>query len=61
LCGQQLLESQEGHQVLAPFAFVSVLAGAVLAARFVAVLAGVIEEKYSNYWRINPWTGRSFH
>jgi len=55
LCGQGVLRSAEGRQVLAPFSFVSVLAGAYLAIEFVKRCSlGVGADTY-NYWRASPW------
>jgi len=46
----------EGRQVLTPFAFVSVLAGAMLALEFFRrVQRGGHGDLY-NGWRLNPWT-----
>ncbi len=56
LCGQQLLSGPEGAQVLAPFAFVSVLAGAFLALEFVRRCARGDVVAPFNYWRASPWT-----
>ncbi len=53
LCGQQLLGSTEGRQVLAPFAFVSVLAGALLAIEYVRWK--VHGPSPHNGWRVSPW------
>lgn len=54
LCGQALLQTVEGRQVLAPFAFVSVLAGAVLAIEFVRRSIDPETPRY-NFWRLSPW------
>lgn len=52
LCGSSQLKSTAGKQVVAPFAFVSVLAGALL-------LLDLIRQQHDpdsfNEWRINPW------
>lgn len=57
LCGQGELRSLEGRRVVAPFAFVSVLAGTLLALEIVRHL-GVGENKQDfNYWRLSPWHG----
>jgi molybdopterin/thiamine biosynthesis adenylyltransferase len=53
LCGQFQSELAEGEQVLAPFAFVSILAGAILALETFFRIK-VSEHRY-NYWRISPW------
>lgn len=54
LCGAQRLLTSEGHRVLAPFAFVSVLAGAVLAIEFQRRVRDSDTSPY-NFWRLNPW------
>lgn len=53
-CAQAALATPEQHQVFAPFAFVSVLAGTLLGLEFVRRLALVNGCDY-NYWRISPW------
>jgi molybdopterin/thiamine biosynthesis adenylyltransferase len=54
LCGVGKLTNVAGEQVLAPFSFVSVLAGAHLAIEFVLRVSGACEERF-NYWRVSPW------
>jgi len=54
LCAQAALLSPEGAQVLAPFAFVSVLAGALLAVEFVR-RCGEPAQDHFNYWTVSPW------
>ena len=54
LCGVGKLKTVGGHQVLAPFSFVSVLAGAYLAVEFAIRIAAPHEERF-NYWRVSPW------
>ncbi|MBI1945011.1 MAG: ThiF family adenylyltransferase [Deltaproteobacteria bacterium] len=55
LCGEGVLRTKAGRDVLAPFAFVSVLAGALLAVEFVRrARTGRIAEPF-NYWRVSPW------
>jgi hypothetical protein len=54
LCSQKAL-MVEGQQVLAPFAFVSVLAGALLAIEMVARLIDPSRFERFNYWRVSPW------
>jgi hypothetical protein len=56
LCGQQLLTSPNGAQVLAPFGFVSALAGALLAIEFARRTARRDAANPFNYWRVSPWT-----
>jgi molybdopterin/thiamine biosynthesis adenylyltransferase len=57
LCGEGKLMTQSNLQVLAPLAFVSALAGGLLALRF-------IEEHHKlgdfNYWRVSPWANLNF-
>lgn len=54
MCGSQMI-IHDGKAIAAPFAFVSVLAGAVLAAMFVNYFGGGIAPDF-NHWRISPWT-----
>ena len=54
LCGEGLLRLAPDKQVLAPFAFVSVLAGAMLAIELVRRLVG-IRRSEDNYWRVSAW------
>lgn len=54
LCSEGRLVSAEDRQVLAPFAFVSVLAGALLAVELHRRVLGVSVDDF-NYWRISPW------
>jgi hypothetical protein len=56
LCGQHVLRADEGRQVVAPFAFVSVLAGTYLAIETVLRLQNIERERLFNYWRISPWS-----
>lgn len=53
LCGQASLLSSAGAQVLAPFAFVSNLAGALLALELARFDAGITD---SNYIFLSPWS-----
>lgn len=56
LCGQGELQVAADKHVLAPFAFVSVLAGAMLAVEMVRrVRKGQTAEPY-NYWRLAPYS-----
>jgi hypothetical protein len=55
LCGSEQLKTSEGRQVLAPFAFVSVLGGVYLAIEFIRRLHGSSVDLF-NEWRISPWT-----
>lgn len=54
MCGAGLLSVGEGKRVLAPLAFVSVLAGAILAVEFQKRVAGQ-EAPGFNFWRLSPW------
>ena len=54
LCGIGKLKSVGGQQVLAPFSFVSVLAGAYLAIEFALRLSDAKDTRF-NYWRVSPW------
>lgn len=52
LCAAQALRTPEGRQVLTPFAFVSMLAGALLAVELVRQVTGKAD---TNYWQVDPW------
>ena len=52
LCAEQALATPEGRQVLAPFAFVSNLAGTLLAVELLRSEAGLAG---TNYWSVDPW------
>ncbi|MGO4569977.1 hypothetical protein AB4Z52_34340 [Rhizobium sp. 2YAF20] len=52
LCGEHALRTPEGKQVLAPFAFVSMLAGVLLACEFVR---SEVDLANTNYWTVDPW------
>jgi len=54
-CGQGRLVADQAEQVLAPFAFVSALAGLYLAIEFVRRLARSGEAGDFNYWRLSAW------
>ena len=56
LCGQGALKTAADEQVLAPFAFVSVLAGALLAIEIVRRAGSSAIELPFNYWRVSPWS-----
>ena len=56
LCGEQALLSATGAQVLAPFAFVSNLAGALLALELLRFDAGDRFEDEKNYLFVSPWS-----
>ncbi len=53
-CGEGLLNVAPDKQILAPFAFVSVLAGTLLAIELVRRLAGTRCYK-DNFWRVSAW------
>jgi hypothetical protein len=53
LCSQAALSTPTQRRVLAPFAFVSALAGVLLVVDFSRRLSG--ENVKYNYWRLNPW------
>lgn len=52
LCSAQALLMPEGRQVLAPFAFVSALAGVLLVIEF---LRSNHRAATTNYWTVDPW------
>jgi hypothetical protein len=54
LCGEGQLRTLAGRAVVAPFGFVSVLAGTLLALEVVRRLTGKGAQDF-NYWRISPW------
>jgi hypothetical protein len=55
LCSTGRLGSLPDKQILAPFAFVSVLAGTLLAVELVRCLSSGRSSPESNYWRMSPW------
>ena len=55
LCSSAQLKSISGEQVVAPFAFVSVLAGTFLLLEIIRQVHGIDMERPSNEWRVNPW------
>ena len=55
LCGAGLLTTPAGRQVLAPFAFVSILAGALLALELLRHLGPVGVSPF-NVWRVGCWS-----
>ena len=55
LCGAEELKTLEGRRVVAPFAFVSVLAGSLLALEVVRRLGEQSGTPPDNYWRVSPW------
>jgi len=57
LCGQGKLTTEGETRVLAPLAFVSALAGAILALTLARHLSGV---PTCNHWRLSPWSNPNF-
>lgn len=55
LCASGQLMTSSGQHVVAPFAFVSVLAGTILLVEILRHSRGRLEP--SNEWRLNPWAG----
>lgn len=55
LCVEGRLRTQMGRTVVAPFAFVSVLAGILLALELVRRLGQGTAARDFNYWRVSPW------
>jgi len=55
LCGEGLLKAAAGRLATAPFAFVSVLAGALLAVELVRRLGEGRSDRAFNYWRVGAW------
>lgn len=55
LCAEGQLQTAEGKRVVAPFAFVSVLAGTLLALEVVRRLGPGSHSRDFNYWRLSPW------
>ena len=57
MCATQSLRTSEERQVLAPFAFVSQLAGTVAAIELFLRCADEKRSAKFNYWRVSPWRG----
>lgn len=57
LCATEKLKTAEQKQVLAPFAFVSQLAGCVLAIELFLRRQDAGRHRKFNYWRVSPWRG----
>lgn len=55
LCSIGQLKQADGTQVLAPFSFVSVLAGTYLALELSRRVWGKNAAQPFNYWRVSPW------
>lgn len=56
LCAEGELYTAADRQVLAPFSFVSVLAGTYLTLELLRRVHNKQPEQPFNYWRISPWT-----
>lgn len=56
LCSEGKLEPVPGKTIVAPFAFVSVLAGAFLALEVVRRAGNSGVDGEYNYWRVSPWS-----
>jgi hypothetical protein len=56
LCSEAKLQVSEGRQVLAPFAFVSVLASAILVIELARRVADIPHGREFNHWRVSPWS-----
>jgi molybdopterin/thiamine biosynthesis adenylyltransferase len=57
LCATQRLKTAEQKQVLAPFAFVSQLAGTITAIELFLRRQAPGRSARFNYWRVSPWRG----
>ncbi|HSS20982.1 MAG TPA: ThiF family adenylyltransferase [Pyrinomonadaceae bacterium] len=55
LCGEGQLKESEDRVVLAPFSFVSIMAGVYLAIEFARRLRACNPVEPFNYWKISPW------
>jgi hypothetical protein len=55
LCGKGELKSSTAERVLAPFGFVSVLAGLLLAVEIAIRMSPPPAQSGYNYWRVSPW------
>jgi hypothetical protein len=55
LCGKGELKTGTADRVLAPFAFVSVLAGVMLAIEIAMRAGSSADPADYNYWRLSPW------
>lgn len=60
MCATGQLTADDGRTVLAPFAFVSVLAGAVLALELAHRISVREVAAPFNFWRLSPWTSPVF-
>ncbi len=57
LCGEGQLKTEADKQVLAPLAFVSALAGALLA---LTLAQNILGNCSYNYWRLSPWNNPNY-
>jgi hypothetical protein len=55
LCGEGQLRTDENRAVLAPFSFVSIMAGAYLALEFAQRIMSGDPVRPFNFWKISPW------
>ena len=55
LCAEGQLQTPEGKRIIAPFAFISVLSGTLLALEIVRRLGHGSHARDFNYWRLSPW------
>lgn len=55
LCGEKALTILGGRQIIAPFAFVSVLAGTLLAIELARRLQSGRHKKAFNFWAVSAW------
>jgi E1 N-terminal domain/ThiF family len=55
MCSEGQLRWTADKRVVAPFAFVSVLAGTLLALEIVRRLGPAAHDRNFNYWRVSPW------
>ena len=55
LCAEGQLATPEGRRIIAPFAFISVLSGTLLALEVVRRLGHGSHARDFNYWRLSPW------
>ena len=55
LCAESQLRTLSGRTIIAPFAFVSVLAGTLLALEIVRRLGSRGNARDFNYWRVSSW------
>lgn len=56
LCGKGELKTSSAERVLAPFAFVSALAGVMMTLEIVTRINSTNRRGNYNYWRVSPWS-----